>query len=189
MILRQSRMKPMTKVGLGCFLCLSAFMLACSIIRAALTYYNGSLDYPYVWQIFWLHSEGCIGITMGSITVYRSTLVSSGKEVSNSFRAYIAKITRSITGHKGSNRSTDNTASPEQLLKKEPQVQTSRFKLPRIPSATLSGVRTLFGGAKTRPTAMCTDGSEVDVSEVDYHAFLKAPLTAPKAIAGKTFPY
>ena len=186
MILRQSRMKSLTKVGLGCFLCLSAFMLACSIIRVALIYYNGTLDYP--WQIFWLHSEGCIGVTMGSITVYRSTLISSGNEVSNSFRAYIAKITRSIRGHKGSNRSTDDTSSPEQL-EKEPQVQTSRFKLPRIPSATLSGVRTLFGGTKlTRPTAMCTDDSEVDVSEVDYHAFLKAPRAAPKATAGKTLP-
>jgi len=54
-ILRQSQMRPLTKVGLGCFLCLSAFMLSCSIIRAALTYYDGKL---YPWQVFWLHSEG-----------------------------------------------------------------------------------------------------------------------------------
>ncbi|OXV07986.1 hypothetical protein Egran_04250 [Elaphomyces granulatus] len=182
-ILRQSRMRSLTKIGLGCFLCLSAFMLSCSIIRAAATYYNGVLDYP--WQVFWVHAEGSIGVTMGSITVYRSTLIGSN-EVSNSLRAYIAKITRSFRGNKGSSRSTDDSSSPEKL-EKESQVQTSRFKLPRIPSATLSGVRTLFGGTtRTKTTAMYTDDTEVDVNEVDYHAFLKAPLAAPKTAAEAT---
>jgi hypothetical protein len=125
---------------------------------------------------------------MGSITVYRSTLIGSN-EVSNSLRAYIAKITRSFRGNKGSSRSTDDSSSPEKL-EKGPQVQTSRFKLPQIPSATLSGVRTLFGGAtRTKTTAMYTDDSEVDVNDVDYHAFLKAPLAAPKTAAGKAFPH
>ena len=110
-ILRQSQMRPSTKVGLGFFLCLSAFMRSCSIIRAALTYYRGKLNYP--WQVFWLHSEGCIGVTMGSVTIYRSTLIGSVTEVSNSLRAYIiAKIARWIRGNKGPSRLADSTALP-----------------------------------------------------------------------------
>ncbi len=48
-------------------------MIACSIIRAAGTYYGTTLDTP--WQVFWLHAEACIGVLMASITVYKSMLV------------------------------------------------------------------------------------------------------------------
>jgi hypothetical protein len=104
-ILRQSQMGSSTKVGLGFFLCLSTFMLSCSIVRAALTYYGGKLDYP--WQVFWLHSEGCIGVMMGSITVYRPALIGSVTEVSNLLRARIAKIARLIRRNK--RRSIDDS--------------------------------------------------------------------------------
>ncbi|KAN0069413.1 hypothetical protein V8E54_012428 [Elaphomyces granulatus] len=64
-------------VGLGCFMCLSAFMVSCSIIRIVGTYNDGVLDCQ--WMAFWLHSEACIGVMMGSITIYHPTLLTGSK--------------------------------------------------------------------------------------------------------------
>ena len=57
-------------------------MLSCPIIRVALTYYP--------WQVFRLHSEGCIGVTMSSVTINHSTLIGSVTEVPNSLKTFIA---------------------------------------------------------------------------------------------------
>lgn len=64
------------KIGVGFFLLLSIFMLVCSIIRAAGVYYQGIIDCR--WQSYWCQVEACIAVMMGSLTVYRSTLVGSG---------------------------------------------------------------------------------------------------------------
>ncbi|KAN0067013.1 hypothetical protein V8E54_014937, partial [Elaphomyces granulatus] len=72
-ILRQSQMRTLTKVGLGSLMCLSALMVSCSIIRAVGAYQGGALEYQ--WQAFWLHAESCIAVVMGSITVYHPTLL------------------------------------------------------------------------------------------------------------------
>lgn len=160
-------MPLMTKVGISCFVCLSVFMSACAIIRAAGTYYKGSLDYP--WQDFWLHVEGCIGVMMGSITAYRSTLIGSN-EVSDRFRVYMDKIKKSLK-----RTSSSDTTNLDSLQKDPPP--TSRFGLPRIPGGALSGLRTRFELRTSRKVTLhstASDGEEF----TDYHAFLQKPMPA-----------
>ena len=170
-LLYKVQLRTLTKLGLGCFLCLSIFMCTCSIIRTAGTWYHGLLDYP--WQVFWLHLEGCIGVTMGSITVYRSTLIGSN-EVSTAFKKYFTRIKDAVLG----SSSGTAEASPAE----ENKTQTRQISLPSIPQATISGLRTWFGLSRKDPTAS-NDGSGLTSfnSDIDYHTLLKAP----KAVANQ----
>ncbi|PWY70291.1 hypothetical protein BO94DRAFT_609388 [Aspergillus sclerotioniger CBS 115572] len=166
-LLYKVQVRTLTKIGLGCFLCLSIFMCACSIIRTAGTWYHGFLDYP--WQVFWLHLEGCIGVTMGSITVYRSTLIGSN-EVSTAFRKYLTRIRDAVLGS-----SSDASAPPGEEIR----TKTRRFGLPSIPQATITGVRTWFGMSKKEPNASEGSGmTSFGSDDIDYHALLKSPKAA-----------
>ena len=158
-------MRLLTKIGLSTFLCLSVFMLACSILRAAGTYYHDALDYP--WQVFWLHSEACIGIIMGSVTAYRSALVGSNN-VADKVQLYFNKIFRRRT----SSATADHDA--ERACKKDQP--SPRHLLLRIPGATLTGLRTMFGGksrTRTTPSSASTQNSDLGLLETDYHAYIK----------------
>ena len=89
-ILRRTSFPSLSvKIGVGVFLMLSVFMLVCSIIRAAGVYYEGIIDCR--WQSYWCHVEACIAVIMGSLTVYRSTLVGSN-EVPNKVQSYIYRV-------------------------------------------------------------------------------------------------
>lgn len=159
-------MRLLTKIGIGIFLCLSIFMIACSIIRAAGTYYRDALDYP--WQVFWLHAEACIGMIMGSITVYRSTLVGSN-EVSDKIQSYFRKLRK---------RSTSGQTRPG---KADPATPSKPQKLSlKIPRPNLTGLRTMFGTkTHTLPsnTTVSTMNSEYGLMELDYHAHIRAQAT------------
>ncbi|KAL5390447.1 hypothetical protein PMIN02_006982 [Paraphaeosphaeria minitans] len=87
-ILRRSAMRGTVKLGVGVFLMLSVVMLVCSIVRAAGVYYQGIIDCR--WQSYWCHVEACIAVIMGSLTVYRSTLVGSN-EVPSKMQSYLYK--------------------------------------------------------------------------------------------------
>ncbi|KAK7181094.1 hypothetical protein DPSP01_003554 [Paraphaeosphaeria sporulosa] len=87
-ILRKSAVRGTVRLGVGIFLMLSVFMLICSVIRAAGVYYQGIIDCR--WQSYWCHVEACIAVIMGSLTVYRSTLVGSN-EVPNKMQSYLYK--------------------------------------------------------------------------------------------------
>ncbi|KAI3026983.1 hypothetical protein CBS147347_4819 [Aspergillus niger] len=167
-LLYKVQLRTLTKLGLGCFLCLSIFMCTCSIIRTAGTWYHGLLDYP--WQVFWLHLEGCIGVTMGSITVYRSTLIGSS-EVSTAFKRYFTRIKDAVLG----SSSGTAQASPTE----ENKTRTRQFGLPSIPQATITGLRTWFGLSRRDPAAS-NDASGISSfnSDIDYHTLLKAPKAA-----------
>jgi hypothetical protein len=125
LILRQSQMRMLTKIGLGFFLCLSVFMLTCSIMRASGLYYQGALDFP--WQVYWLHVEACIGVTMGSLNVYRSTPIGSN-EISDKLQSYLVRIFGRNFG------STENEATPERRNKTRGYLKLS------IPGGTLRGL-------------------------------------------------
>ncbi|KAJ5915609.1 hypothetical protein N7466_011542 [Penicillium verhagenii] len=172
-LLRQVRMDLMTKIGVSCFVCLSVFMCACAITRAAGTYYQGALNYP--WQDFWLHAEGCIAVMMASITAYRSTLIGSN-DVSHRFRIYLDKIKHPFSWRQRASAENTNTGG-------EPKTQTNRFNLPRIPNATMTGLRTWFGAKTAQGTVpLASQASTIGEEFSDYHAFLK-----PKHSAGMYF--
>lgn len=155
-------MALLTKIGLGVFLCLSLFMLACSITRAAGTYYHGTLDVP--WQVFWLHAESCIGVLMGSITVYRSLLVGSTK-ASSSFRRFVDRVIQV--------RSSERLSEPQQRTM---PARFGWFLLSKIPNATLTGLATLLGDpdhTDERGNNMSTMHSTRGLEDTDYHDHLK----------------
>jgi hypothetical protein len=154
-------MAMLTKIGIGVFLCLSLFMLACSITRAAGTYYNGTLDTP--WQVFWLHAEACVAVLMASITVYRSVLIGSS-DASTRFQRYLENIIKI--------RTSEGLSEAEQLTLRD---RFARFLLSKIPNATLTGLATMFAELNnTHATA--TDLSKVsdfEMGDTDYHMHLK----------------
>jgi hypothetical protein len=158
-----SQMALLTKIGLGVFLCLSLVMIACSITRAAGTYFGNTLDTP--WQVFWLHAEACIGVLMASITVYRS--VFTGQKLNNpgSLQRFLEKIIRL--------RTSERISEPERLTKRE---QFALLLLSKIPTATFTGLLTLFtenghtGG--TRPNSS-TMHSNFEMQDADYHVQLR----------------
>lgn len=155
-------MALLTKIGLGVFLCLSLFMLACSITRAAGMYYQGTLDVP--WQVFWLHAEACVGVLMASITVYRSVLVGSNK-ASGSFRRFLDKVIQM--------RTSEGCSEPQQY--KMP-VRFGWVLLSKIPNATLTGLATFLGHPDDdteRPKEVSTINSNRGMEEMDYHEHLK----------------
>lgn len=140
-------------------------MLACSIIRAAgmYNYRNGTLDVP--WGVFWLHAEACIGVVMGSITVYRSLLVDSTSASSN-FRRFVDKVIRKRTSDRVSEKPQPPTM-PARL---------GRFLLSKKPNATLTGLamdpdHTEYGHGRTNN--MSTMQSTRGLEEMNYHDYLK----------------
>ncbi|KAI1074019.1 hypothetical protein F5B20DRAFT_565233 [Whalleya microplaca] len=162
-ILRKSQMALLSKIGLGVFLCLSLFMLVCSVIRAAGTYHNKTLDTP--WQVFWLHAGACVGVLMASITVYRSVFVGSSK-VSSNLQRFIDKAIQM--------RASERIPEPQEHTRR---VRFGRFLLSKIPNATLTGLATLFGQTnqiQKADTNLSTMNSNFDVIDIDYHEHLKA---------------
>lgn len=155
----------MTKISLGAFLCLSLFMLSCSLIRVAGMYNqsNGALDVP--WGVFWIHAEACIGVVMGSITVYRSALLGR-TNASNNFRRFLNKFIRVRTS---------------ECVLEEPQklpipAKVGSVLLSTIPNDTPTCLatqpvdqgRTLDGKNTTS-----TIRSAAHLEETDYHVFLR----------------
>lgn len=155
----------MTKISLGVFLCLSLFMLSCSIIRAAGMYNqsNGALDVP--WGVFWIHAEACIGVLMGSITVYRSALVGP-TNACNNFRRFVNKVIRMRTsGHV--------SEEPKELSL---PAHIDSILLSKIPNAALTYFATRIADpdhTHEKGIDTSTIPSNVDPQELDYHMFLK----------------
>ncbi|KAH8767519.1 hypothetical protein F5883DRAFT_671189 [Diaporthe sp. PMI_573] len=179
LVLQRSQMALLTKIGLGVFLCLSLFMLACSITRAAGMYYQGTLDVP--WQVFWLHAEACVGVLMASITVYRSVLVGSTKG-SGSFRRFIDRVIQA--------RSADRAPEPQQ---RTIPARFGWFLLSRIPNATLTGLATLLGHPDLEVETgedSSTMYSTREVEEMDYHGHLKQArsLETPRTLEESIHP-
>lgn len=155
----------MTKISLGVFLCLSLFMLSCSLIRAAGMYNqrNGALDVP--WGVFWIHAEACIGVLMGSITVYRSALVGP-TNASNNFCRFVNKVIRMRTSGRVS----------EEPKKLSMPAQIGSVLLSKIPNATLAYLATRLvdpDHTHEKRNNTATIHSADYLQEMDYQMFLK----------------
>ncbi|KAK7992598.1 hypothetical protein PG988_001392 [Apiospora saccharicola] len=167
LVLRKSQMALLTKLGLAVFLCLSLFMLACSIIRAAGMYYHGTLDTP--WGVFWCHAEACIAVLMASITAYRTVLIGSA-----SFFNMLQGLVDGVLHRRAK--------EPGQPSNDQNQPLTARDRLvcillSKIPSATLTGLSSLLAEAtRAQETNSYLSATEptLYVEETDYHSHLKS---------------
>ena len=156
-------MPLLTKVGLAVFMCLSLFMLACSIIRAAATHYGGALDSP--WLTFWTHGEACIGVLMASFTAYRSVMIGSGK-IFGKVQRYLEKLVqiRDVQG-----------VEPVRKQEQTTRERLGRFLLSKIPRATLTGLATLFAESSRfqETNIYMATNSTSEMGDTDYHGHLK----------------
>jgi hypothetical protein len=172
MILWLARLKISTKLGLGTFLCLSVFMMCCSITRASGTFYRGAMD--YAWQEFWVHAEGCVAVIMGSITAFRLAIIGSKlsheEELkTSSLLTYFSNIRNRLRWSRIT-RESDVSKSES-----KPGGHVKILRMPTMPSATISGFRTVFGGRTQNDKHAILDNSEIDLIETEYHTHLRNP--------------
>ncbi|KAI0431908.1 hypothetical protein F5Y09DRAFT_354428 [Xylaria sp. FL1042] len=139
MVLRKSLLSWSTKFGLAIFLCLSIFMIILAIIRMSGFYYKGLED--DIWEFFWRQTEGAVSVMMASITAFRTLFI---KQKTNNrpeeppevlppspFRRFLARF--------------------QALAREQPDekpslaLDSSKFRLPKVPSPVLTGIRTLSG--------------------------------------------
>ncbi|KAK7932038.1 hypothetical protein PG985_002750 [Apiospora marii] len=166
-VLRKSQMALLTKLGLAVFLCLSLFVLACSIIRAAGIFYHGTLDTP--WGVFWCHAEACIAVLMASITAYRTVLIGSGSFFNRLQRFVDEGLHRRAKGPGQPSSNQDHSMTARHRL--------AYILLSKIPSATLTGLSSLLAEAtRAQETNRYLSAAEATLSfeETDYHSHLNS---------------
>ncbi len=132
-ILWKVKIRPIQKLGMSAFICLSICMVVAASIRlAGFRLAGDSIDLK--WGYFWLHVEACIAVLAVSFTAFRSIFVQS----------------RSATPEQG----PKNSPARARLWNSRKPLSTNEVimgDLPLIPqTATLMGMRTVIrGGPRT----------------------------------------
>ena len=159
------RIKPRQKIILGLFFSLNLFMAVTAGVRVSGLHSKNSFD--VVWLFVWQHAEACVAIIMISLTAFRSVFVES--ESSRARKEGAKKPWYS------------STVEAIKRSKERRGVQSDGFKeLPKIPSATLTGMRTMIAGG--RPThdqytgSTLTSGEDFDEGPFSYN---KGPYRPP----------
>ena len=131
-LLWKVRINVRQKIGLGVFLCLSLVMAVVSIIRiAGIKLAGGTVD--IVWLVFWQQQECSIAVAMVSVSAFRSLFVANASNNVSPKHPKLSSYWRRRLLQKRSNFDRDNGSSGKEL--------------PQIPSATLTGMRTMIRGA------------------------------------------
>ncbi len=120
-------MRYQQKLGLGVLLSLSIVMVIVAIVRVAgVRLQSGDVD--IVWLAFWQQQECSIAVSTFAITAFRTLFVQSA---SNQKRARVV-----------------SAYWKNKLLRRKVADESEQQKvdgLPAIPSATLTGMRTMIG--------------------------------------------
>lgn len=102
-------------------------MIIITCIRSPGVQKNDSAVAIDIWQVFWMHVETCAAVCMVSITAFRSVFASEASNYkSANIRPWYSSTVAKIRRRKQQNHDLGT--------------------LPTIPSATLSGMRTLIRG-------------------------------------------
>ena len=114
--------------------------------------------YDLTWQIYWQYMEGCIACIMASMAAFRSLFVANNSRVAekNEHGPSDSMRQKLVQKFKRSRSKAAWEAMPE-----------DEDKLPAIPSATLSGVKT-FIRRNNRSVGTTTMVSALDVPEEDH---------------------
>lgn len=143
-LLWKVQIKMRQKLGLAAFLCLSIFMIIIAIIRISGFIYHNAFDEG--WVYLWQQIEACVSVSTISLTAFRSMFVANAsrrdREISpwqkSPGTSWRRRYKKSATSSQG--RELDNLS---------------------IPSATLTGMRTVIGGPRTQhDTLMSIPGEE-----------------------------
>jgi hypothetical protein len=141
-------MRLSQKLSLSVFLCLSIVMAIAALTRMSAYRIRGVLD--ITWEIFWMWTEACVAVIMGSIVALRALLIQGSAR----------KSKEKPRGPSYSMR--------ERILKRIKRSKDSSWEemggdgLPQIPSATITGVRTFIRRNNRTFGASTVMGSELD---------------------------
>ena len=114
-------------------------------------------DIPF--ELFLLQLEGCISVLMAAISAFRSLFASEGSRASRKKHNIVWTARERIWNHR------------KPTLGFESNTETNG--LPSIPSATMTGLRTVMGGDAKPDTLR----SEFDEECETFHMALKKPVT------------
>ncbi|KAK4234051.1 hypothetical protein C8A03DRAFT_18982 [Achaetomium macrosporum] len=149
-VLHRARMRTQQKLALGAFLCLSLVMVVFSITRVSKIKGASGIDVP--WSFFWQFMEASIAVLMGSLTVFRTLLISESNK-----RAAAAKNSPSNNNSPpvgmgvgvGEKKKPYYLSSLLGMIRRKKgfgdlESQEGEDGLPEIPRATLTGLRTFI---------------------------------------------
>ena len=119
-ILTKVKIRALQKMGLAAFLCLNVFMAVLAIVRLSGIQSQGS------WNVFWQQMETNIAVTMVSLTAFRSLYVAEASRASDrqSPKGWVPSTARL------------------NFMRKVRGGRDSSDRLPDIPNATMTGMRT-----------------------------------------------
>jgi len=135
LLLRNSTITLPTKLGIGSFLSLSIFMMACTIIRIAGYSPGRSRATEVVWRVFWQYTEACVSVMMASATVFRKLLIArigsqaEGHQKGMRMPSFVRKGTQE---HQSTGRGVDQEAG------NKPR-KAAYIDLPDLPPAASTG--------------------------------------------------
>ena len=122
-------MKPIQKLGLCVFLCLSVSMILAAIVRWAGSKIHGKFD--ATWILFWEILEAYIAVIMASMTALRGIFVPGDSQAPDKKTKTLPPLIR-----KGVPRKPGG-------CKKSQWEEVEGEHLPEIPSTTFTGIRTV----------------------------------------------
>ncbi|KAK4150899.1 hypothetical protein C8A00DRAFT_36475 [Chaetomidium leptoderma] len=167
-VLHRARMRTSQKVALGVFLCLSLVMVVFSITRVSKISGVSGVDVP--WVFFWQFMEASIAVLMGSLTVFRTLLISESNKRRGSPPGGGDGKGASPGGGGGSpwKRPRDYYAFHHRIRflgrSKEHGDLESQDGLPDIPGGTMTGLRT-FIRRNNRDSGVKTGAMLTEVSQ------------------------
>ncbi|KAI0503055.1 hypothetical protein F5B22DRAFT_652456 [Xylaria bambusicola] len=163
-VLKNSLLSRSTKFGLAIFLCLSIFMAILAIVRISGFYYNGLED--DIWEFFWQQTEGAVAVMTASLTAFRTLFIKrkgdhraeAPEEVlnPNKFRKFLAQF----------------KALAQEQPEEKPTSTSSTFKLPKVPSPILTGLRSFIHKNNQNGAHLPTNAT-IDSAFDDYHITLQ----------------
>ena len=163
-LLWKVKIKLRQKLWMGTFLCLSAFMIVIAIVRlSGLRTQGTTLD--LVWKRFWQQVEACVAVLMVSLTACYAFFMADSSSSGDAEVRLWQYPQRSVWNQVRRVRDNDG-------------------RLPTIPSATLTGMRTMIRGEQrfsiprpeidrtssdTQPLRVKSQGIKV-ISDIEIHS-------------------
>ncbi|MCJ1334605.1 hypothetical protein MMC10_011317 [Thelotrema lepadinum] len=151
-LLLKVKIRLRQKILLGCFLCLSVFMVAVCLVRAIgeTIVGNTGTTVDVQWNVFWAIVEACVAVIVVSLTAFRSLYGIKSQQTEKKKKRYepwLASYRRNLIYRKKTHRR-------DEFGDTIPDTQRGH-SLPSIPGATLTGMRTMIRGM---PATSMRDG-------------------------------
>ena len=147
-ILWKVKMQMEQKLGLAAFLCLQVLMIIIAIIRISGFVYHDAFDEG--WVYLWQQIESCVSVSTISLTAFRIMFVAGASRREHSPWQWSSRSAWKKRFFKKTDDSTSTGGELDDLS---------------IPRATLTGMRTMIGGPRTKRDSKMFSVLDDDVEE------------------------